>query len=54
MLFIHEELSRARELDLREEARAEAVAGRIASARRWQRRAEAAARRAQAAAAAVE
>lgn len=54
MFMIHEELARARGRDLREEGRAEAVVTRIASARRWKRRADVAARRADAAAAALD
>lgn len=54
MLGIHQELARARMRDLREEARGEAMAGRVVAARRWQRRADAASRRARAADAALE
>ncbi|MDP9240821.1 MAG: hypothetical protein M3O55_09325 [Actinomycetota bacterium] len=49
MLLIHEELARARIRDRHERARAEGFADRVAAARRWQRRAEAAARKARAA-----
>lgn len=49
MLLIHEELARARIRDRHEQARLEGLADRVAAARRWQRRAEAASRRARAA-----
>ncbi len=48
-MLIHEELARARMRDVREEAAAHRLAVRVAAARRWQRRADAAARRARAA-----
>lgn len=49
MYLIHEELARSRMQERREQAMVERRAYRLASARRWQRRAEASARRARAA-----
>ena len=53
MLGIQEELARARVGALRAEARRSNRAARLVALRRWQRRAESAARRAQAARSAV-
>lgn len=49
MLVVHEDLARARMRQRRAEAAAQALASRVAAARRWQRRAETATRRARAA-----
>ena len=46
MLLMYEELARARMRELQEEARDSARARHLLAARRWQRRAESAARRA--------
>jgi hypothetical protein len=46
MQLIHEELARARMHEQREQVQREALASRLLSAKRWQRRAEHAARRA--------
>lgn len=48
-VLIHEDLARARIRERREQAQAEGLADRVAAARRWQRRAAAADRRARAA-----
>lgn len=53
MQLIHEELARSHLRERHREAEREGRAARIVAARRWQRRAEAAARRARLAAAAV-
>ncbi|MGB9378943.1 MAG: hypothetical protein WCB04_15675 [Mycobacteriales bacterium] len=53
MLMIQEELARARMRELHDEARREAVVGRLASLLRWQRRADDASRRERAANAAL-
>jgi hypothetical protein len=53
MLLMHEELARARMSQRRHEAQRASLAARLASARRWQRRAESANRRARLALAAV-
>ena len=53
MNLIQEELARSRQQSLRRDAEAQRVALRLAVARRWARRAEAASRRARAAAVAV-
>ena len=53
MMLIHEELARARLREVHARARAEGTVARVAAARRWQRRAEAATRRARAARAAL-
>ena len=53
MLLLHEELARSHQSRLLSESRRQSRAARLAAARRWARRAEAAGRRARAASLAV-
>jgi hypothetical protein len=53
MLLLHEELARSHQARLLSESRRESRAARLAAARRWARKAEAAGRRARAASLAI-